>query len=180
MINHMIRFLPIKTSDSGYGFIENLLHESFPSEERRDDNMQRNYTDHNSLFTAYLIMDDDIKIGLITLWKLDSFYYVEHLATSPNVRNKGYGKLILQSLLNDFSDLKIVLEVELPQDEYSKRRIGFYERNGFRLCHKPYMQPPYRKGGSSIPMYLMFSSVDNIDDVFDSIKSEIHREVYSV
>ena len=174
----MIKFNPVKTTYVSYAFVENLLHESFPEEERRDDDMQRYNTDNNPLFTAYLITDDTI--GLITLWKLSGFLYVEHLATSPSVRNKGYGKMIMQALLNNFPDSKIVLEVELPEDELSKRRIGFYERNGFTLCEKPYMQPPYRKSGSPIPMYIMFSGTDSIDGMFDTITSEIYKNVYLV
>lgn len=176
----MIKFNPVKTTDTSYAFVENLLHESFPEEERRDDDMQRYNTDNNPLFTAYLITDDAEYIGLITLWNLSGFLYVEHLATSPNVRNKGYGKVIMQSLLNNFPDAKIVLEVELPEDELSKRRIGFYERNGFTLCEKPYMQPPYRTSGSPIPMYIMFSGADSIDGIFDTITSEIYKNVYLV
>lgn len=176
----MIKFIPIKTSDSRYGFVENLLHESFPAEERRDDEMQRHYTDHNPSFTAYLIMDDELYVGIITIWKLNGFHYIEHLATSPDVRNKGYGKMIMQTLLEDFKDARIILEVERPEDELSKRRIGFYERNGFKLCLKPYMQPPYRSNGTPIPMYVMFSGGETIDDDFDKIKSEIYSKVYSV
>ena len=86
----------------------------------------------------------------------------------------------MQALLHDFSDYTIVLEVELPEDDLSKRRIGFYERNGFKLCHKPYMQPPYRSGGTPIPMHVMYSGDRPIDDIFDKIKSEIYRNVYLV
>lgn len=175
----MIKFIPINTSDSRYVFIENLLHESFPTDERRDDDMQREYTDSNPDFTAYLITDNEDKVGLITLWELNGFYYVEHLATSPNVRNKGYGKLIMQNLVNIFKDNRIVLEVELPENELSKRRIGFYERNGFKLCMKSYTQPPYRRNGNSIPMQVMYYGADSIDDDFEMIKSEIHSKVYS-
>lgn len=176
----MIKFNPVKTTDTSYAFVENLLHESFPEEERRDDDMQRYNTDNNPLFTTYLITDDAEYIGLITLWRLSGFLYVEHLATSPSVRNKGYGKMIMQALLNNFPDSKIVLEVELPEDEFSKRRIGFYERNGFVLCRKSYMQPPYRKSGSPIPMHIMFSGADSIDGMFDTITSEIYKNVYLV
>lgn len=175
----MIKFIPINTADSRYTFVENLLHISFPEDERRDDDMQRHYTDNNSSFTAYLITDGDILVGLITLWKLDGFYYVEHLATAPDVRNKGYGKSIMQTLLNDFKGGTIVLEVELPEDELSKRRIGFYERNGFNLCLKSYMQPPYRANGTSIPMHIMFTGTESIDTDFEKIKSEIYSKVYS-
>ena len=178
----MIKFIPVKTKDSRYAFIENLLHESFPEGERREDARQRYNVDNNPLFTTYLINDEetDISVGVITVWRFKNFCYVEHLATSPNIRNKGYGNKIIRTLLDGCKDITVVLEVELPEDEMSKRRIGFYERNGFRLCTKDYLQPPYRLGGKPIPMYLMFSGCETIDEDFENIKAEIYSNVYGV
>ena len=42
-----------------------------------------------------------------------------------------------------FCGTPVVLEVEMPTDEMSKRRIGFYERLGFELDNQVYHQPPY-------------------------------------
>lgn len=178
----MIKFVPLTANDGRYGFVEKLLHESFPEGERREDERQRYNVDKNPLFTTYLIRDEviDTNIGVITVWSLDGFYYVEHLATSPAVRNKGYGNKIISSLLDRYRGSVIILEVELPEDEMSRRRIGFYERNGFKLSKKDYLQPPYRSGSYSIPMNLMFSGCDSIDDSFDKIKTEIYANVYNV
>ncbi len=57
------------------------------------------------------------------------FYYIEHFAIDPSLRNGGYGKRVLE-----VDELKkqlkgpIVLEVEEPNDEMSTRRIHFYKR----------------------------------------------------
>lgn len=79
----MLKLTPIKTTDSVYSFVEQLLHDSFPLAERRDDEAQRDNTDHNPRFTCYFISDDELPVGLITAWNLDGFYYLEHLATTP-------------------------------------------------------------------------------------------------
>lgn len=82
---------------------------------------------------------------MITVWELNGFRYVEHLATSPAIRNKGYGKLIMEALKKKFSGI-IILEVERPEDEISKRRIEFYKRCGFSLCEKTtFSQPTERE-----------------------------------
>lgn len=175
----MIEFTPIHTTDKDYPFIENLLHTSFPENERRDDEGQRYNTDHNPLFTCYLITDGDTKVGLFTLWSLNGFHYAEHLATSLEVRNRGYGRLIMEKVTEMIPDT-LVLEVEEPNDEMSIRRIGFYQRCGLRLCDKSYMQPPYRKGDQGLPLKLMFYGTENIDGHFDSIRDNIHKEVYGV
>lgn len=178
----MIELKKINTSDRDYDFAETLLHKSFPLTERRDDEIQREFTDNNPLFTAYLITDSDnpaTNIGIITLWSLSNFCYVEHLATSPEVRNQGYGAKIMEALKNKVNGI-IVLEVEKPEDEMSIRRIKFYERCGFRLSHKEYIQPAYREGGESLPMHIMFYGTESIDDCFEKIKSDIYHNVYGV
>lgn len=181
----MLTFTRINTRHPQYPFIEGLLHQSFPIAERRDDAEQRNNADHNPLFYCFLIEDNDEAnenhpIGFITLWKLNGFYYAEHLATSPEVRNKGYGKRIMDELKKQFADLPIILEVERPEDEMSKRRIGFYQRCGFSLCTQDYIQPAYRKGGEELPLYLMYIGKEEIDTCFSQIRDEIHYHVYGI
>lgn len=175
----MLKLTPIKTTDSVYSFVEQLLHDSFPLVERRDDEAQRDNTDHNPRFTCYFISDDELPVGLITAWNLDGFYYLEHLATTPLIRNRGYGKQIIQQI-KDLLPGVIVLEVEHPEDEMSRRRIGFYQRCGFQLCEEEYIQPPYREGGEEVPLFLMYSGTDSIDDAFDTIRQRIYKEVYGV
>ncbi len=175
----MLQFIPLHTKDQAYAFVENLWHESFPESERREDGFQRHNVDHNAAFSCYLIAEDMLQIGLITVWTLEGFSYVEHLATSPLVRNKGYGQRIMEELRNQFQGL-LILEVEKPVDEMSRRRIGFYERCGFRLCEKDYVQPAYRKGGESLPMFLMYAGTDDITAGFASIRDEIYEKVYGV
>ena len=64
----MLQFTPLQTTDKDYSFVENLLHESFPEAERRDDVAQRDNVDNCAAFTCYLISDDELLVGLITVW----------------------------------------------------------------------------------------------------------------
>lgn len=179
----MLTLRRIQTQEKEYSFVEQLLHTSFPIEERRDDEAQRYNTDNNPKFTCYLITDEEEEkqtpVGLMTVWNLGSFHYGEHLATSPELRNKGYGKQIMQLLRELYPDT-FILEVERPTNEMAARRIGFYRRCGFSLCEKDYMQPSYRKGGEEVPLYLMYAGTDNIDSQFENIRDTIFKEVYGV
>lgn len=179
----MLTLRKIQTHEHEYAFVEQLLHISFPIEERRDDEAQRYNTDHNPKFTCYLITDhtedNNTLVGLMTVWNLGKFHYGEHLATSPDLRNKGYGKQIMQCLRERYPDT-FIIEVERPTDEMAARRIGFYQRCGFSLCEKDYIQPPYRKGGEEVPLYLMYTGTENIDKEFETIRDTIYREVYGV
>ena len=54
-------------------------------------------------------------------------------------RNGGIGAEAMKQFLA-FCGTPVVLEVEMPADEMSKRRIGFYERLGFKLDNHVYHQ----------------------------------------
>ena len=91
----MIRLQPISTSDlQHYKFMEELLIDSFPPEEYRQLEQLREYTDRTGNFYNNIIFDDDLPVGFITYWDFDSFYYVEHFATNPALRNGGYGTFL--------------------------------------------------------------------------------------
>ena len=77
-------------------------------------------------------------------------------------------------------DLPVVLEVEIPVEEMSKRRIGFYERLGYVLDNHVYYQPPYRLGEEFLEMRLMTYGNIDLQDAFEEVKSCIHRYVYGV
>ena len=157
--------------------MEKLLTSAFPEEEYRDLTEMREFTTCRQKFHNNMIYDGNTFIGLITYWDFGSFYYVEHFATLPEMRNRGYGKAVLQNM-KELLRLPIVLEVELPAEEMARRRIGFYSRQGFKLWKHEYMQPPYRPGGESLPMLLMASGDLDEEKDFEAIEKTIHREVY--
>ena len=111
--------------------------------------------------------------------EFDDFYYVEHFAIDPTLRNGGYGKKTLDYLCKKL-DRPIVLEVEMPVEEMAKRRINFYQRQGFILWEKEYKQPPYKPGDNFLPMYLMVFGNLQCKQDFEMIKNKIHKEVYNV
>ncbi len=84
--------------------------------------------------------------AFLALWELGDMAYIEHFAVDPDCRNGGLGGKILQKVIED-TDMRICLEVELPETEMAARRIGFYERNGFYYNDYFYMQPPIQKDG---------------------------------
>lgn len=176
----MIKFQPISTSDvQHYKFMEELLTAAFPPEEYRELESLREYTDRIGNFQNNIIFDDDIPIGFITYWNFSQFYYVEHFAINPALRNGGYGKKVLEHLCKEIT-LPIVLEVEKPVEEMAKRRINFYTRHGFTLWQKEYEQPPYKKGDDFLPMYLMVHGNLQCGKDFDEVKNKIYKEVYGI
>lgn len=176
----MIFIQRIHTTDKEYYcFAENLLIAAFPKEERRELSMQREYTDRKTHFHNNILLVNKKPVGFISYWNFGLFYYVEHFAIDVTQRNSGYGQMVINALKEKLQG-PIVLEVELPEDETSKRRIGFYQRLGFRLWKKEYQQPPYRNGESYLPMQLMVQGDLKSETDFELIKKQLYKEVYNV
>lgn len=174
----MIEIKQVKTHDElDYSFVEQLMHTAFPKEERRDTLQQREYSNTHPLFCNNIILEDKKPVGMISYWNMRDYYYIEHFAIDPNLRNGGYGKRVLEVIKEQLQG-PIVLEVEKPTDEMSTRRINFYKRLGFTLNERPYMQPPYRKGDNSLPMFLMVYGEIDMDINFEKVKNTIYKEVY--
>ena len=171
----------ITTSDTGdFSLVERLLTEAFPEDERRPLDAFRHLADHDARFNVILLSDGAAPVGFITVWDFDDFRYVEHFAILPEMRCHRYGARALETLLA--SDRRpVVLEVEMPDDELTTRRVGFYTRCGFTMLPDDYIQPPYRPGGASLPMKVMVWTPDGEPlPAFGHIRLTLHREVYGV
>ena len=168
--------LQVKDFDKVYSIME----ESFPIDERRTYEEQKALLD-NELYNIYVLYDsknDDIK-AFIAIWQFDDFAFVEHFAVSSLYRNGGIGAFILQEVKKLLSCM-ICLEVELPEEEMAKRRIGFYERNGFYYNEYEYMQPAMSKGRKEIPLRIMTSEEKITENRFEEIRDLLYKYVYNV
>lgn len=176
----MIVLREIDTSDLCYAFVEHLWQSAFPIEERRDVDVQRYNVDRNDMFHCMLAEDKGQAVGFFTYWDFETYCYGEHFAIDDVFRNQGYGRDVLSALLRHIGK-PLVIEVELPSNALSLRRIAFYQRNGLRVWeHFPYVQPPYRTGGSSIEMLLMATSDLDPMNVGHKVVRTIYSNVYGV
>ena len=155
--------------------IYTLLEENFIPEECREREIARTLL-ANPDFTVYHTVDGDNNVGFVTVWSFEDFDFIEHFVTYEAYRNKGYGARVLELLKSRGKIL--VLEAELPVDGIQKRRIAFYERNGFVKNQNPYVQPPYRQGKNGVPMVLLScpSELSN----FENTVKQLYQKVYNV
>ena len=130
-----------------------LLEESFPLDEYRPYEEQRALLD-DPRYCAYVLFEGGEIKALMTVWQIADFAFLEHFAVAPACRNQGLGAKILGEIKQLLAS-RLVLEAELPETELAKRRIGFYQRNGFALNEYPYLQPSYGKGREAVPLFLM-------------------------
>mgnify|MGYP004470010155 CR=1 FL=1 len=113
---------------------------SFPRHEQRlPASQERIFSDPEYKFL--LIRDGGEFAGLLLCWENDDFVYVEHFCILPELRGRGLGERALAGLCAQGKS--VILEIDPPVDEISRRRRGFYERcgfveNGFDYVHLPY------------------------------------------
>jgi ribosomal protein S18 acetylase RimI-like enzyme len=134
-----------------------LYLESFPREERRDINSLISMLEEKRMFFSAILEDGQLA-GLVVYWDFEGFHYIEHLAVMPGHRGKGIAGTVLKKLQGKGNP--ILLEVEIPHNEASAKRVDFYIRAGFMALDIPYLQPPYREGESPLPMMLFSDHPD--------------------
>lgn len=159
--------------------VEKTYTDSFPEAERRAFSLVKDLVKNEPRFVVFALFRDDVYAGFITAWQFNAFTYVEHFAIDESARNGGIGAEAMRQFLTN-CDAPVVLEVEIPADEMSKRRIGFYERLGYVLDNHIYYQPPYREGEEFLEMRLMTYGNIDLQQLFEEVKGCIHRNVYGI
>ncbi|MFZ4398552.1 MAG: GNAT family N-acetyltransferase [Bacteroidales bacterium] len=156
--------------------VKKIYENSFPFNERRDFKNTIALLSDKRFQLSAILFENEI-VGMLSKWDFDGFVYIEHFAIAKVFRGNGLGSFVLQEMIKK-ENRQIVLEVELPENNFSLKRIKFYERFGFHICHELYIQPPYDKEKKSVSMLIMtLQRIQSITE-FNSIKSCIHKEVY--
>ena len=130
-----------------------LMENDFPEAERRTKADQESLLKNKHAYVNFIKVDGKIA-GYFVFWDFGDFLFVEHLATKKEFRGQGLGSIFLKNFISQ-TNKNILLEVELPTDEISTKRIKFYERLGFVLNDHDYTQPSYHGGGDELPMKVM-------------------------
>ena len=157
--------------------IYEIMEEAFPIEEFREYERQKALLDKDDYFLYVCKNSRNEILGFISFWKLDGFYYGEHLAVTEKGRNGGIGSFIFNWCLEHRKG-KHVLEVEVPDEEIKKRRINFYKRLGFYYNEYEYIQPPMRKTTEPIPLMIMSYPTALSEQEFEHCRDQIYKVAY--
>lgn len=148
---------------------------AFPYEERRDcSDQKRCFGDKKYKF--FEIADGDVAVGFISLWKYDSFVYIEHIAIDEDKRGGGYGLKAIEHVKSLYG-LPIILEAEAPETEQQIKRIRFYERSGFKVNSYDYTQPSYH-GGEGVPLMILSFPKLLTQEEFDLFVKDTRESAY--
>lgn len=167
---------PVPTDHPYLTQIQIWYETSFPADERRSFESLRQLLSRADMHLCGLIEGDQL-IGFIVYWHWPEMLFIEHFAVDPAQRGKQYGQQAISELLRLESPF-VILEVELPRDAISRRRIQFYERQGFSVNPFSYAQPPYQAGNPAIPMHLMSIPAITDQETFNLLSQLIKERVY--
>lgn len=165
----MIERLEIKEFDRVFSIME----QSFPLEEYRAYEDQKRLLEDRA-YSIYVARENRKILGFAAVWQLEEWLFLEHLAVDPQSRNQGIGA----KLLGFLAQSRCCLEVELPETDIARRRIGFYERNGFFLNDDPYLQPSLGEGRSPVPLRIMTTQGTITPEAFASLQKLLYSRVY--
>ncbi len=153
-----------------------IMEASFPPDEHRPREEQQALL-QNPRYALHTIEEDGHTVAFAATWQLPNFWFVEHLAVAESHRNRGLGAALLARLQAGNSH-RLCLEVELPENDLSRRRIAFYERNGFTFNPYPYTQPPISKGRAPVPLRLMSTGGPLTTTEFEAVRDTLYKDVY--
>lgn len=80
-----------------------------------------------------VIEDDDIFLGFIIYSIIYERAEIVDIIINPNYRNKGYGYLLIDKVINDIKD-KDVDNITLEVNQNNLSAIRLYEKQGFKIC----------------------------------------------
>lgn len=153
-----------------------LMALSFPENEYRTREDQRALLDDPD-YRLYGLRGEAGVSALCAVWALSDRLFIEHLAVDPSQRNGGVGGRFLDDVIAACK-MPAVLEVEPPETEMARRRIGFYQRHGFFLNDYEYYQPPMRAGQEKLPLLLMTTGAPLNRGEFEALRRDIYARVY--
>lgn len=128
--------------------------ESFPEHERRRISGHTRACENES-FHTYIAVDNGNLQAIIFYWTYGNTIYIEHFAVNPLMRGKNIGTKLLSDFIVQNKGMNIILEIEPPVDEITKRRLNFYDRIGFLYNEYHYVHPSYTKKGTPHELKIM-------------------------
>ena len=128
----MLRYVLVDDQGSDIVLTRSLFESAFPEDERPSFDLMMAW-DHSGFYGVYR---DEEFVGLVDVLEYKDIVYLFFLAVVEEKRNQGIGQEILSYIKTRYAGKRLFLlcdEVgeQYPDLEIRKRRMGFYEHNGF-------------------------------------------------
>lgn len=170
-------YLTVNDTDLLHGVWDIYL-ESFPLTERRSfENIQACMQGEHCKVVAYHM--DGVVIGFLIFWEYEEFIYIEFFATNPQMRNSGNGSFILRDFVEEHGSKPLILEIDEMSDDISKRRCGFYMREGFVLNPFVHRPPAYNDPNVNLDMHIMTFRNEITEEQYKDFNHLLIHEIMS-
>ncbi|MBR5894440.1 MAG: GNAT family N-acetyltransferase [Akkermansia sp.] len=130
-----------------------IYEDAFPREERRSWEQHCRAMLSEPGFYCMRLAQNGRSVGVLFYWQLGDFYFLEHLAVRAADRGLGIGHAALQWLQT--LGKPIILEIEPPVDDISRRRLTFYRSLGFSEQAQEHVQAAFHADTAAVPMSLL-------------------------
>lgn len=135
--NMDLAFKKMGLTSLGVDKVKRLFESAFPEDERPPFEMTIGWEGSD----FYGIYDEEEFVGLADIVELGDLVYLFFLAVEDDKRNQGYGSEILSIIKAKYAGRRLFLLADEASPKYSdfelrKRRLSFYQRNGFKLVGK--------------------------------------------
>ncbi len=131
----MLEFRNCKEYKNDLSKIKELYESSFPEDEQVPFFHLENQA-NTKISDIFGIYDGNNFIGLLVTVYYEDIIFLWYLAIEPSVQNKGYGSLILKEMQKQYPDHRLVLNIELvdQNNQLQVKRKNFYTKNRFKEC----------------------------------------------
>lgn len=156
---------------------------SFPACERRSLEAQRKALEEQPECSMEVFTHDDNAdkaTGLMICWSFDDSIYLENFAVSKNERNNGAGGRMLDSFIERNAHRRIILDIDMPVDDISCRRLGFYRRHGFVAnTQRRHIQPNLSdRNAEGFELLLLSHGSELNDDEYRLFRERFENRIY--
>lgn len=151
--------------------------QSFPADERRNDEDFWHLFNNSNVEVLALYKEQNF-VGYFIIWHLSEFVFVEHFEIFESFRQKGLGSEALKTLVKNYPLLILETEPESLND-VAKKRVHFYQKNGFFTLKEDYIQPSYSKEKNAINLWLMGNFSLAKEEFLIQLISKIYNIVYA-
>lgn len=155
-----------------------LVRTTFPQEECYPYAYHQKAFQREDLFGRKYIVDGEIK-AFTTGFRQKGYLFLDYFAVDKNLRGHGLGGQFFKQVIES-ANCPVIIEVELPETDIAKRRIGFYQRLGFQLNTFTYRMPLISDGFGDTPLYIMSYPNPIPDNDCQALVNDIYQNVYRV
>lgn len=128
-----------KTDDaSDLSLIEKLYYEAFPESERKAFSLILQKCQDKTMEILKIEDETHSFVGFTMMVLYKDLTLLDYFAISPNMRDFGYGSLVLKLLNKRYENKRLIIEIEnpeVPSDNQANRirRKAFYLKNGMHI-----------------------------------------------